>query len=102
LLIHLTLDEVNIANIRRFLEPQDRVVKRMLSRREASGYYRTEFTCEWFENHLATFTRGTNKMLLVTGGPASGKTVLSDWIVEYLQGSLEKYPYSVLYYSFGE
>jgi hypothetical protein len=98
----LILDEVDIVTIRRFLEPQDRVVKRMLSRREASGYSRTEFTCEWFENHLTTFTRDKNKMLLVTGGPVSGKTVLGGWIVEYLQGSLEKFPYSVLYYSFGK
>lgn len=46
---------------------------------------RQEFTCEWFESHLMYFVRSKDSNLLVTGKPGSGKSVLTNWIVERLQ-----------------
>ena len=49
---------------------------------------RADYTCEWFSQHLNSFSHGNKSVLLVTGEPATGKTVLSEWVVERLQ-SLE-------------
>ncbi|KAF2812543.1 uncharacterized protein BDZ99DRAFT_413339 [Mytilinidion resinicola] len=89
---------LSIETLREFLKPQDRVVQMMLSNQTSSGVERAEFTCEWFGGHLRSFTRNKNKVLLVTGAPCSGKTVLSHWISDSLQGSLDNDPYDVISY----
>lgn len=90
--------ELDICAIRDFLGPQDRIVRNMISNRLSSGVHRAEFTCEWFSSHVTNFTRNRNKVFLITGGPSSGKTVLSRWIVEKLQGSMDQDPYDVISY----
>lgn len=46
---------------------------------------RADYTCEWFSQYLTGFTRSEKGVLLVTGEPATGKTVLSEWVIERLQ-----------------
>ena len=94
--------ELDICVIRDFLGPQDRVVRTMISNQLYSGVHRAEFTCEWFSSHITNFTRNRNKVFLITGGPSSGKSVLSRWIVEKLQGSMDQDPYDVISYFVGK
>lgn len=74
----------SVDQIRRFLSPFDLTVA-SLSKPAASVQPRTEFTCEWFDNHLMAFVRSKDRNLLVSGRSGIGKTVLTDWIVERLQ-----------------
>ena len=94
--------ELDICVIRDFLEPQDRVVRTMISNQLSSGVHRAEFTCEWFSSRITDFTRNRDKVFLITGGPSSGKTVLSRWIVEKLQGSMDQDHYDVISYFVGK
>jgi Cdc6-like AAA superfamily ATPase len=61
-----------------------------------------DFTCEWFSQHLTDFTRSENGALLVTGKPATGKTVLSEWVVERLQSLNGRRASEVIAYTIGE
>ncbi|KAF2089031.1 hypothetical protein K490DRAFT_38494 [Saccharata proteae CBS 121410] len=87
-----------ITEIRSFLEPADRRMRAVLTSRASLSNYRAEFTCEWFSSHLENFLRRKNKVLLITGAQGCGKTVLSDWIMESLQGSMDQTPYDAVYY----
>lgn len=76
---------VDIAALREFLEPSDRIVKSIVTTKTAKRTSREEFTCEWFAEPLNDFTNSTrDKMLLVTGKSGSGKSVLSEWATERL------------------
>ncbi|KAL1628509.1 hypothetical protein SLS56_005854 [Neofusicoccum ribis] len=88
----------NFYDIRGFLEPPDRAVREILSRRFAFGPHRADFTCEWFKYHLNDFMLKKNKILLVTGPGGCGKTMLSDWIVESLRGSMDPDPHDAIFY----
>jgi tetratricopeptide (TPR) repeat protein len=95
----------NLHAIRDFLVPQDTVVKTLMSSRLYSETTRAEFTCNWFAPRLRKFvknTKGGNDVFLVTGDVCTGKTVLSRWIQEKLQESLEDEPYDVITYSVDE
>lgn len=83
-------------DIRGFLEPPDRAVQQILRNRASLGTHRAEFTCEWFHHNLNDFVFGGNKMMLITGSGGCGKTMLSDWIVESLRGSMDSDPYDVI------
>ncbi|KAF2198647.1 hypothetical protein GQ43DRAFT_443154 [Delitschia confertaspora ATCC 74209] len=91
----------DIHAIRDFLSPQDSVVKNIMSNQLYADFHRAEFTCEWFGPHLKTFTKGNhgNNVFLVTGGAATGKTVLARWIYEKLQASIDDDRYDVLSFS---
>jgi hypothetical protein len=92
----------NLHKIRDFLAPQDSVVKAIISNRLYSESKRAEFTCDWFAPRLRKFTKdatGNKKIFLVTGGACTGKTVLSRWIQEKLQESVDDEPYDVITYS---
>jgi Cdc6-like AAA superfamily ATPase len=51
---------------------------------------------------LTDFTRSENGALLVTGKPATGKTVLSEWVVERLQSLNGRRASEVIAYTIGE
>ncbi|KAF2137458.1 uncharacterized protein K452DRAFT_235652 [Aplosporella prunicola CBS 121167] len=94
-------DEENnfdIGEIRRFLEPADHSVCKIIASRASSSTSRTEFTFEWFLDDLWDFTWKRNNILLITGGPGCGKSMLAGWIVEQLQSSIDQSPYDVIYY----
>lgn len=62
---------------------------------------RADFTCEWFDRHLSDFTRGGKELMLVTGKPSAGKSVLSEWVVERLQASTGRRASEVVTYTIG-
>lgn len=98
----ITGQDVDITEIRNFLAPQDPMVRKLVSDKISIAHPRAEFTCEWFGTHVKSFIRSPNKVLLVTGKAESGKSVLSSWIMELFQGSLEQRPYDVLMYRIGK
>lgn len=76
--------DVSVDLVREFLMPHD-TVTRLLAVTRFIRRPRADYTCEWFSRHLTDFTRSEKGLLLVTGKPATGKTVLSEWVVERLQ-----------------
>lgn len=95
----------NLHEIRDFLAPQDTVVKTIMSNQLYSESKRAEFTCDWFAPRLRKFTKnttGNKNVFLITGAACTGKTVLSRWIHEKLQESIDDEPYDVITYSVGE
>lgn len=105
MLTHVGADvTLDINTIREFLAPQDRLVRAMVSHRLSVGDSRAEYTCEWFTSELMNFAkkRDDNNVLLITGPPFCGKSVLSHWITETLQASTEKKPYDVISYHVGK
>lgn len=87
--------------IREFLLPNDTITRTIA----VSGFIRkprADFTCEWFSQHLTDFTRSENGVLLVTGKPATGKTVLFEWVVEKLQSLNGRRGSEVIAYAIGE
>ncbi|KAF2203817.1 hypothetical protein GQ43DRAFT_497645 [Delitschia confertaspora ATCC 74209] len=94
-------EKFNIHAIRDFLSPQDSVVKHIMFNQLYADFHRAEFTCEWFGPHLKRFTKGNhgNNVFLVTGGAATGKTVIANWIYEKLQSSIDDDRYDVLSFS---
>ncbi|MCJ1265779.1 hypothetical protein MMC22_005659 [Lobaria immixta] len=86
---------VDMTTIRRWLAPQDRTLRLLSSDTMNSRSARYEFTCEWFQSYLLEFSRSSDDMFLITGGPGAGKSILSGWIVERLQRSLGKKSFDV-------
>ncbi|CZR69374.1 uncharacterized protein PAC_19274 [Phialocephala subalpina] len=76
--------DVSVDLVRDFLTPHDRVT-RLLTMRRNVRKTRADFTCEWFDRHLADFMRGGKEIMIVSGKPRSGKTFLAGWTVERLQ-----------------
>lgn len=62
---------------------------------------RADYTCEWFSQYLAGFNQSDKSVLLVTGEPATGKTVLSEWVVERLQSLNGQQASDVITYKIG-
>lgn len=63
---------------------------------------RSEETCSWIQESLASFFRKREQMLSVTGPPASGKSVLTEWVEERLARPLDDKSYIILTYKFRE
>lgn len=76
--------DVSVEVVREFLNPHDRITRSLTMRRNVRKS-RADFTCEWFDRHLADFIRGGKGIMVVSGKPRSGKTFLADWTVERLQ-----------------
>lgn len=84
-LLNLAEISYDINAIRRLLSPYDHTTEFLLFKSVSTRLMRQEFTCEWFDSHLMYFMRSKDSNLLVTGKPGSGKSVLTDFIVERLQ-----------------
>lgn len=92
----ITSDPVaTVREIRTFLSFQDRAIPLILSARRPCH---AESTCDWFAGHLTNFKTRKNGLIVVTGGPGSGKSVLSQWIVDQLQVSVDPDDYDVIAY----
>ncbi|KAF7865884.1 hypothetical protein EAF04_006049 [Stromatinia cepivora] len=74
----------SVEAVRNFLTPHDRVTRILATNRRTHGA-RADFTCEWFERPLREFLRSGKNLFMVTGSAGSGKSVLSEWVVERLQ-----------------
>lgn len=88
--------------LRRFLSPHDANLQKMLKIEEFAPGNREEFTCEWFQSHLLSFSRGKSDTLAVHAPAGCGKSVLSKWIVERLQRPTGKKSYVTLSCTLGK
>ncbi|CAD6445073.1 c42f2e4b-2fcf-4437-ac29-47625158b686 [Sclerotinia trifoliorum] len=74
----------SVEAVRKFLTPHDRVTRILATKRRTHGA-RADFTCEWFDRPLGEFLRSGKNLFMVTGSSGSGKSLLSEWVVERLQ-----------------
>lgn len=86
--------------VRNFLTPHDRVTRILATNRRAHGA-RADFTCEWFDRPLRDFARSGKNIFMVTGSAGSGKSVLSEWVVERLQAFKGRRATEVIRYTIG-
>lgn len=85
-----------IHNVRNWLQPRDRSLRKLVTEPEAAAGRRDEFTCEWFQSHLLAFTRSQDDVLFLQGPSGCGKSVLAGWIIERLQRPLGKKSFDVV------
>ncbi|KAJ5788262.1 hypothetical protein N7457_003252 [Penicillium paradoxum] len=85
-----------LGSLRQFLGVQDRPLQFILDSRAHSL---AEGSFEWFNNTLYDFTTASSPVMLITGGPGSGKSALAQWTVERLQESAEHDSWNVIPYS---
>lgn len=85
-----------LGSLRQFLGVQDRPLQFILDSRSHSL---VEGSFEWFNNTLYDFTIGKSPVLLMTGGPGSGKSAMAQWTVERLQESAEHDTWNVIPYT---
>ncbi|KAJ5776103.1 uncharacterized protein N7511_001114 [Penicillium nucicola] len=75
---------VKVREIREFLSFHDCAVPAILSARQPRA---AEYTCEWFESQLTLQQARRPGLTVINGGIGTGKTVLSQWIVDKLHSS---------------
>lgn len=92
---------VDIRTIRKWLVPNDRIVRTIVDDSLAARAHRDEFSCEWFQRPLLDFSRGEEDVMVINGPAGCGKTFLSGWILERLQWPLGRKTYSTISYSVG-
>ncbi|OQE42062.1 hypothetical protein PENCOP_c004G08341 [Penicillium coprophilum] len=85
-----------LGSLRQFLGVQDRPLQFILDSRAHSL---AEGSFEWFNNTLYDFTVSSSPVMLISGGPGSGKSALAQWAVERLQESAEHDSWNVIPYS---
>ncbi|KAB8210987.1 hypothetical protein BDV34DRAFT_209178 [Aspergillus parasiticus] len=82
-----------VQEIWEYLSIKDREASRVLSARSPQP---AEYTCEWFTNRLSQIRSSDNQLFTVTGDTGTGKTVLSEWIIQQLQTSTDPQDYDVV------
>ncbi|OGM48741.1 hypothetical protein ABOM_001997 [Aspergillus bombycis] len=82
-----------VQEIWEYLSVKDRVASRILSARSPQP---AEYTCEWFSNRLSQIRSSESQLFTVTGDTGTGKTVLSEWIIQQLQTSTDPHDYDVV------
>ncbi|GAB1212384.1 hypothetical protein ATERTT37_001522 [Aspergillus terreus] len=80
------LQSTDVKSIKDFLSFQDVAVPTTIASRRPVY---AEFTCDWFAGHLSQMRVRNNGLSVITGGPGSGKTVLSQWIIDHLQTNVD-------------
>lgn len=95
-LIYMTPE---LGSLRQFLGVQDRPLQFIL---ESRTHSLAEGSFEWFNNTLYDFSVGKSPVMLVNGGPGSGKSALAQWTVERLQESGEHDNWNVIPYTIRE
>lgn len=87
---------VEVRALRKWLGPNDSNLQRLLKVDETAPGDRSEYTCEWFQSHLLSYTRSKKDVLAVHGPAGCGKSVLGSWILERLQRPIGRKAYLVL------
>lgn len=82
-----------VQEIWEYLSVKDRVVSNILSMRSPEP---AEHTCEWFVNRFSQIKSSEYQLCTITGDTGTGKTVLSEWMVQQLQASLDPQDYDVV------
>lgn len=90
----------SVEAVRNFLTPHDRVTRILAANRRTHGA-RADFTCEWFDRPLGEFLRSGKNLFMVTGSAGSGKSILSEWVVERLQAFKGRRATEVIRYTIG-
>ncbi|KAJ5143916.1 uncharacterized protein N7515_002703 [Penicillium bovifimosum] len=85
-----------LGSLRQFLAVQDRPLQFILDSRAHSI---ADGSFEWFNNMLYDFTVASSPVMLISGGPGSGKSALAQWTVERLQESAEHDNWNVIPYT---
>jgi len=93
---------VDIKVLSRWLAPQDRVLAVIGNDHTTFADQQAEFTCLWFLDDLTGFVKSDDQLLLVNGGPGSGKTTLAASIIERLQRPLGRRTFQALFCSIGK
>ncbi|KAJ5542218.1 hypothetical protein N7535_004640 [Penicillium sp. DV-2018c] len=86
----------DLGSLRQFLAVQDRPLQFILDSRAHSI---ADGSFEYFNNILYDFTVASSPVMLISGGPGSGKSALAQWIVERLQESAEHDSWNVIPYT---
>lgn len=76
--------------LQRWLAPTDSVLAFLSTNHISIACRPEQFTCTWFQPHLAAFVKGRENVLLVEGKVGSGKTTLANWIVDRLQRPINR------------
>ncbi|KAJ5103095.1 hypothetical protein N7532_003624 [Penicillium argentinense] len=92
----LIYSSADLGSLRQFLGVQDRPLQFILDSRT---HTLVEGSFEWFNNTLYDFTVGKSPVMLMTGGPGTGKSAMSQWTVERLQESAEHDNWNVIPYN---
>lgn len=87
---------LDIAAIYEFLDLQDRPLQMVLG---GHNHTLADGSFAWFDHYLANFSLGDHDVMAVTGNPGTGKSALSQWMVERLQVSAEYDIWNVIAYS---
>ncbi|KAE8379000.1 hypothetical protein BDV26DRAFT_280639 [Aspergillus bertholletiae] len=82
-----------VQEIWEYLSIKDREASRVLSMRSPMP---AEYTCEWFANRLSQILSSESQLFTVTGDAGTGKTVLSEWILQQLQTSTDPQDYDAV------
>lgn len=93
---------VEVRVLRKWLSPHDSGLQKLLKADNSAPGDRDEYTCEWFQSQLLSFSRSRNDTLAIHGAAGCGKSVLWSWIIERLQRPLGKKAYVTLSDTIGE
>ncbi|KAJ5964813.1 uncharacterized protein N7479_004689 [Penicillium vulpinum] len=85
-----------LGSLRQFLGVQDRPLQFILDSRAHSL---ADGSFEWFNNTLYDFSVSSSPVMLISGGPGSGKSALAQWAIERLQESAEHDSWNVIPYT---
>ncbi|KAK4861272.1 hypothetical protein LT330_004188 [Penicillium expansum] len=92
----LIYSSTELGSLRQFLGVQDRPLQFILDSRAHSL---AEGSFEWFNNTLYDFSVASSPVMLISGGPGSGKSALAQWAIERLQESAEHDSWNVIPYT---
>lgn len=95
----LIYSSTELGSLRQFLGVQDRPLQFILDSRAHSL---AEGSFEWFNNTLYDFSVASSPVMLISGGPGSGKSALAQWAIERLQESAEHDSWNVIPYTIRE
>lgn len=87
---------LDIAAIYEFLDLQDRPLQMVLG---GNNHSLADGSFAWFDHYLAAFSLGDHDVMAVTGDAGTGKSALSQWMVERLQISAEYDIWNVIAYT---
>ena len=93
---------MEVRTLRKWLGPHDAGLQKLLKSDESAPSRRREFSCEWFQSHLLSFSRSSKDTLAIHAPAGCGKSVLSSWIVERLQRPIGKKAYVTLSCTLGK
>ena len=79
------IDGPTVDVLRNWLAPQDSVLAFLSSNHVNLANQAADHTCVWFQQHLSSFLRGNDKIMVVEGKQGSGKSTMANWVTDRLQ-----------------